>query len=148
MLTACTGAQNDTSAGDDLFTSETQFYSFQRLLPLPVSTTPGDTLYTSEIWGIDMVEILADGRAITGKTSFILLDDLNIGPLTVQSGTFIYSVNLSQMLFGKFSSPLSYELVEYEIPEDAKILEIRYRLVPHDSDPAPRVYTMKAHRIG
>jgi hypothetical protein len=148
MLTACAGPQVGASRGDDLSTSETQFYSFQRNLALPVSTAPGDTLYISDTWGIDVVEILADGRSVAGKPSYIMFDDPNIGPVTVRSGTFVYSINLSHMLFGKLSKPFSYDLVEYKIPENTKVLVIRYRLVPYDSNPDPRVYTLTARRIG
>lgn len=87
FLAACADTQRGRTSGNDLSTSETQFYSSQRLLPLPVSTKPGDTLYVSEMWGLEIVEILADGRPVVGKPSYIDFDDPNIGPVTVQSGT-------------------------------------------------------------
>jgi hypothetical protein len=148
MLTACTATPGGGPSGDDLSTSETQFYSFQRTLPLPVSTTPGDTLYTSEMWGIDIVEILADGRPVAGNPSYIMFDDPNTGPIAVHSGAYLYNINLNHMLFGKLSKPFDYSLVEYSIPKATEVLVIRYRLVPYDGDPDPRVYTLTARRVG
>jgi len=148
LLTACAAPQGGNATSDDLSTSETLFYFSHSMLPLPVSVNPGDQLYVSEIWGIEIVEILVDGQPVSGKPSYVLLDDPNIRPITVQSGTYIYNVGLSHMLFGKFSQPLDYDLVEYRIPNDAKELEIRYRLVPYDSDPDPHIYTLKARRVG
>jgi hypothetical protein len=148
LLTACSDTQGGGESGDNLSTSETQFYSFQRLLPLPVSTKPGDALYVSQMWGLEIVEILADGRPVVGKPSYIMIDDPHIGPVTVQSGTYIYNIHLGQLLFGKLEKPFDYSLVEYSIPDNAEVLEIKYRLVPYDGDPAPRVCTLTARRVG
>lgn len=152
FLTACQSTQDGHASGYDLSTSETQFYSSQRLLPLPVATKPGETLHVSEIWGIQILEILADGFPVVGETYYGLLDDPNIGPVTVQSDAFIYTIYFDQLLFGKWSK-YSYSLVEYSIPEDVKSLEIIYRLVPYqdppeDSKPDPHIYILKARRIG
>jgi hypothetical protein len=148
FLAACADTQSGGASGDDLSTSETQFYSFQRLLPLPISTQPGATLYVSEMWGLEIVEILADGRPVVGKPSYIDFDDPNIGPVTVQSGTYIYNIRLGRMLFGKLEKPFDFSLVEYSIPDNAEVLQIKYRLVPYDSDPDPRIYTVTARRVG
>lgn len=152
LLTACQGTQDDHTSGYRLSTSETHFYSFRPFLPLPVATSPGDTLYVSEIWGIQILEILADGFPVVGEPYYGLLDDPNIGPVTVQSGTFIYTIFFGQLLFGKWSKD-SYSLVEYSLPEDVKSLEIIYRLVPYesspeDSTPDPHIYILKANRLG
>ena len=148
LLTACSDTQESGATGDDLFTSQTEFYSFQPLVPLPVSTKPGDTLYVNATWGLEIVEILADGIAVAGERSYALFDDPGIGPVTVQSGTYIYNIHRGQMFFGKLSKPFDYTLFEYSLPEDVAELVIRYRLVPHDSNPEPRVYTMTARRAG
>lgn len=152
LLAGCAGPQDGGASDDSLSTSETQFYSFQRVLPLPVSTKPGDTLYVSEIWGIQILEIVADGFPVVGIPYPALLDDPNIGPVTVQSGTFIYTISLDHLIFGKWSK-LYYSLVEYSIPEDVKSLKIIYRLVPHESPPDestpdPHIYILSANRIG
>jgi len=145
LLTACAAPQRSDAPGDDLSTSETELHTFQRIVPLPVSTTPGDTLYADPIWGIEIVEIFADGRPVAGKPSYRLLDDPNTRPVTVHSSTYIYNLVLSQMLFGKLM-PLDYDLVEYDIPDDAAPLVIRYRLVRYNSVPDQRVYTLEASR--
>lgn len=145
LLTACAASPRGDARDDDLSTSETELHTFQRIVPLPVSTTPGDTLYADPIWGIEIVEIFADGRPVAGKPSYVLLDDPNTRPVTVHSSTYIYNLVLSQMLFGKLM-PLDYDLVEYDIPDDAASLVIRYRLVRYNSVPDQRVYTLKASR--
>ncbi|WP_420345620.1 hypothetical protein [Pelagibius sp.] len=145
LLAGCAGPQGGGVSGDSLLTSETQFFSFQRVLPLPVSTKPGDQLYGWAVWGVDIVEILADGQPVAGKPSYMLLDDPGIYPITVQSGSYIYTIDLDDLFFGK-RSPLGYSLVEYSISEDATSLEIRYRLIPYDGTPSERVYTVKAVR--
>lgn len=52
------------------------------------------------------------------------------------------------MLFGKLEKPFDFSLVEYSIPDNAEVLQIKYRLVPYDSEPSPRVYTLTARRVG
>lgn len=146
LLAACADASRGGAQNDDISTSEMTFAFSYSDLPLPVSTAPGDTLHIDPIWGIELVEILADGRPVAGKPSYVMLDDLNIRPITVQSRTYVYMVNLSRMLFGELS-PLGYDLVEYEIPDDAASLVIRYRLTRYDSVPDQRVYTVKASRF-
>ncbi|WP_193367034.1 hypothetical protein [Pelagibius marinus] len=149
LLTACASAQEGGSPGDDLSTAETLLGYQDTILPLPVLTEPGDVLYVDPIWAIEVVEILADGRLVAGKPSYVLLDYLNVEPVTAQGGTFIYKVRSDSLLFGQFTPDgLGYSLVEYSVPEDAKVLEIRYRLVPHESDPEPRIYTLTARRVG
>ena len=145
LLAGCAGPQGGGVSGDSPLTSETQFFSVQRVLPLAVSTKPGDQLYGWAVWGVDIVEILADGQPVAGRPSYRLLDDPGIYPITVQSGTYIYIIDLDDLFFGKWSK-LDYSLVEYSIPEDATSLEVRYRLIPYDGTPSERVYTVKAVR--
>ncbi len=156
MLTACTAASSgDPTArtatlssdpsGDDLSTSETQFYSFQRLLPLPVSTAPGDTIYRNPMLAIDVLEVLADGRPVAAVPSLVLFVGIDTSAVTVHSGIYIYTIHLDRLLFLK--QPNQW-FVEYSIPEATEVLVIRYRLVRYDGDPEPRVYTLTARRAG
>lgn len=147
LLTACAAPQRGDALGDGLSTSETLLHAHS-LLPLPVSTTHGDTLYRNPILGIDVVEVLADGRSIAAKPSLVLFVGVDITSVTVQSATYIYNISLDHLLFWKRPMPSDLSLVEYSIPEDTELLEIKYRLVPYDSDPEPRIYTLTARRVG
>jgi hypothetical protein len=148
LLGACAGPQAGPSPGDDLSTSETQFYSFQRALPLPVFTSPGDTLYRNPMLATDVLEVLADGRPVSAKPASILFAGMDVTPVTVQSGTYIYTFDLDRTLFWKGSKQWDRAFVEYAIPENAEVLKIIYRLVPYKSDPEPRIYTLTARRAG
>jgi hypothetical protein len=146
LLTACSGTQNGAPSGDDLSTSESRFYPFQRSLPLPVATKPGDVLYRSPMLSIDIVNVLADGKPVAAEPSLVLFVGIDTTTVTVQSGTYIYNIDADRMLFWKQGELL--DLIEFSIPEDASVLEIRYRLLPYDSDPNPRVYSLTARRVG
>jgi hypothetical protein len=155
FLSACASTQNGSAPSEGLPTleaslsaSETEFYSFQGTLPLPVSAKPGDVLYRNPMLGIDVVEVLADGRSVAAEPSLVLFVGIDTTTVTVQSGTYIYNIRPDQMLFLKRSKPSDVNIVEFSIPEGVKTLEIRYRLVPHDSDPEPRIYTLTARRVG
>ncbi len=148
LLTACTVTGGGGPSVDDFSTSETEFYSFQQFLPLPVATKAGDTLFRNPMLGIDVVEILADGGPVAAEPSFVLFVGIDTTTVTVQSGTYIYDIHPNQMLFWKLPKQSDPTLVEYSIPENTEVLEIRYRLVTDDSDPDPRVYTLTARRPG
>src|SRR3546814_748095 len=106
LLTACAAPQRGDAPGDDLSTSETLLHAHS-LLPLPVSTTHGDTLYRNPILGIDVVEVLADGRSIAAKPSSVLFVGVDITSVTVQSVTYIYNISLDHLLFWKRPLPRS-----------------------------------------
>jgi hypothetical protein len=146
FLTACSDPQDSDLQGDDLSTSETRFYSFQHILPLPVATKPGDVLYSSPMLGIDVVNVLADGKPVAAEPSLVLFVGIDTTTVTVQSATFVYNIDADRMLFWKNGK--LFDLIEYSIPEDATVLEIRYRRVLYEGDPHPRIYTLTARRAG
>lgn len=145
-LTACAGIQNDAPSSDDLSTSEFRFYPFQRSLPLPVATKPGDVLYRSPMLSIDVVNVLADGKPVAAEPSLVLFVGIDTTTITVQSGTYVYNIDADRMLFCKQGK--LFDLIEFSIPESTEELVIRYRLVPYDGEPDSRVYTLTARRVG
>lgn len=149
LLAGCTATAEGTSPSDSPISApETIFGHRDRILPLPVSTEPGDQLYVNPMWGIEVVEILVDGQPAFRRPSYKDFDDLNTKPITVHGSSFVYKVRLDFMIFGRFSPDgLGWSFIEYLIPEDAKTLEIAYRLIRSDNVEDKRIYTLKASRI-
>src|SRR3546814_20044751 len=78
-------------------------FFFLMILRPPRSTRtdtlfPYTTLFRS---GIDVVEVLADGRSIAAKPSSVLFVGVDITSVTVQSVTYIYNISLDHFLFWK-----------------------------------------------
>lgn len=135
-------------SGDDLSTTKIGVYSFQRTLPLPVSTSPGDILYRNPMVAIELLEVLADDRRVAAKPAIVPIAGVDASTVTVQSAKHFYNVDLRRPHLSILAGSPDLKFAVYLIPEDTEILVIRYRLVPYDSDPDPRIYTLTARRIG
>src|SRR3546814_6920778 len=94
---------------------------------MPVSTTHVDILYRNPILGIDVVEVLADGRSIAAKPSSVLFVGVDITSVTVQSVTYIYNISLDHLLFWKRPMPSDLSLrSEEHTSELPSLMRISY----------------------
>src|SRR3546814_18743444 len=98
------------------------------MIRLSSGSTHTDTLVPcTTLFRAYVVEVLADGRSIAAKPSSVLFVGVDITSVTVQSVTYIYNISLDHLLFWKRPMPSDLSLVEYSIPEDTELLEIKYR---------------------
>jgi len=148
MLTACTATPSSDPSGGDLSTTKIEVYSFQRTLPLPVSTPPGDILYRNPMLAIELLGVLADDRRLAAKPAIVPIAGVDASTVTVQSAKHFYNVDLRRPHLSILAGSPDLKFVVYLISEDTDVLVIRYRLVPYDSNPDPRIYTLTARRIG
>ncbi|WP_299621673.1 hypothetical protein [Pelagibius sp.] len=149
LLAGCAGSETDaTLEPSDAFTSEAEFLAGNPVVPLVIKTRPGSVLYQERMWAIKVVEVLADGEPVAGKPALVLFLAVNSRPWTVRSNHFVYDVDITRMLFGDLSPDGGYSLIEYKVPEDVEVLEIKYRFVHHDNTPDERMHILKAYRAG
>ncbi|HIP78610.1 MAG TPA: hypothetical protein EYH07_09150 [Kiloniellaceae bacterium] len=149
LLAGCAGSKTDAALEpSDAFTSEAEFLAGIPVVPLVIKTRPGSVLYQERMWAIKVVEVLADGEPVVGEPAFVLFLAINSRPRTVRSDHFVYDVDITRMFFGDLSPDGEYSLVEYKVPEDVEVLEIKYHFVHHDNTPDERVHILKAYRAG
>lgn len=112
-----------------------------------VNVEAGREIYQGAMFGIDIVEVLADGENVAGSETLRTIISLNPTKHVVEGNHFIYKVAYDRMIFVRLTADGAFSgLVEYSVPDDVETLQITYRLVEFGGSPGSQIYRLKAFR--
>lgn len=88
----------------------------------------GADLYSDPMWSIQIDGVLVDGHEVPPKPFDGKLDDIDFGRIETRGMAVVFQSLMAKLrVAGHFASEDDYALLDYEIPIDAQLIEIRYR---------------------
>lgn len=99
------------------------------VFPFVVERFSRNDIYVDPMWGILIERIVADGEPVAAEDCNLFMDDVNFSRIEIGAEPFVYQVRRSNLIFArKFSEDGEFELVQFTIPPESKLIVIEYRL--------------------